>query len=91
MKYYLIVLLFIIMGAGARTMFEIAYHGLTKEHGLTPDNETQQLILLTLWFVAMMIADVLLLNYKQIRYRNIFIALLSVGIVAPTLYMYFSK
>lgn len=88
MKYYLLFLLFIIMGAGARTMFEIAYHGLVKEHGLTPDTETQQLILLTVWYMSMMIGDVLLLNHKEVRYRNLFIALLTLGVVSPTIYMF---
>jgi hypothetical protein len=88
MKAYLLFLLFIIMGAGARTMFEIAYHGLTKEHGLTPDSETQQLILLAVWYVSMMVVDVLLLNYKEVVYRKVFIALLTLGIVAPTIYMF---
>lgn len=88
MKYYLIAILLVIMGAGARTMFEIAYHGLVKEHGLTPDTETQQLIFLTLWFVSMMIADVLLLNYRKIRYHLLWVILLSVGVITPTLYMF---
>lgn len=88
MKYYLLALLFLIMSAGARTMFEIAYHGLTKEHGLTPDRETQQLILLAVWYISMMIVDVLLLNYKEVRYRHVFIALLTLGVVAPSIYMF---
>lgn len=88
MKYYLLLLLFLIMAAGGRTMFEIAYHGLVKEHGLTPDSETQQLILLAVWYISMMIVDVLLLNYKEVRYRNLFITLLTLGILAPTIYMF---
>lgn len=87
MKYYLIALLLLIMAAGARTMFEIAYHGLTKEHGLTPDSETQQLILLALWFIGMMIGDVLLLNYRQIRNHTIYVAMLSAGVLTPVIYM----
>ncbi len=87
MKYYLIALLFIIMGAGARTMFEIAHQGLTQEHGLTPDGETQKLILLALWYVAMMMADVILLRNKNLPNRNVFIALLSVGVLVPLIYM----
>lgn len=69
-------------------MFEIAYHGLVKEHGLTPDTETQQLILLAVWYISMMIVDVLLLNYKEVRYRNMFVVLLTLGVVAPTIYMF---
>ena len=88
MKYYLIAILLVIMGVGARTMFEVAYHGLVIEHGLTPDTETQQLIFLTLWFVSMMVADVLLLNYRQIRYHFLWVIVLSVGVITPTLYMF---
>lgn len=90
MRYYLIALLFIIMGAGARTMFEIAHQGLTHEHGLIPDDETQRLIFLALWFVAMMMVDVILLRNKELKNRNIFIALLSVGIMIPTIYKFVS-
>lgn len=88
MRYYLLLLLFLIMAAGARTMFEIAYHGLVKEHGLTPDAETQQLIFLALWFVLMMVADVLLLNYRRIRYHLLLVVLLSVGVISPAIYMF---
>lgn len=88
MKPFLLFLLFLIMAAGGRTMFEIAYHGLVKEHGLTPDSETQQLILLAVWYISMMIVDVLLLNYKEVRYRNLLITLLTLGILAPTIYMF---
>lgn len=88
MKYYLLALLVIIMAAGARTMFEIAYHGLVKEHGLTPDTETQQLMLLAVWYTSMMMSDVLLLNYKEVRYRNLLTALLTLGVVLPTIYMF---
>jgi hypothetical protein len=85
-KYYLILLLFIIMGAGARTLFEIAYHGAGREHGFAPQNDTQQLMLLTVWFVEMMIADVILIRHKEIAYRNLFIVLLTIGVLAPILY-----
>lgn len=92
MKYYLITLLIIIMGAGARTMFEIAHNALGMEHdGMAPDQETAVYILLTVWYILMMVADVLLLFYKEVRYRNVFIALLTAGVVAPTLYMYFTQ
>ena len=40
MKYYLILLLFTIMGAGARTMFEIAFHALGREHDFAPAADT---------------------------------------------------
>lgn len=88
MKYYLVALLFIIMGAGARTMFEIAHQGLTQEHGLTPDGETQKLIFLALWYVVMMVADIVLLRHAEIKMRNVFIALMSIGILIPTVYMF---
>jgi hypothetical protein len=86
MKYYLILLLLMIMGAGARTMFEIAHQGLTQEHGLTPDGETQKLIYLALWFVAMMMVDVVLLRNKELKSRNLFVALLSIGVFAPVVF-----
>ncbi len=86
MRYYLIALLFVIMGAGARTMFEIAHQGLTQEHGLTPDGDTQKLIFLALWFVVMMVVDVILLRNKELKNRNLFIGLLSVGVLVPTIY-----
>lgn len=91
MRYYLIALLFVIMGAGARTMFEIAHQGLTQEHGLTPDSETQKLIFLALWFIAMMMVDVILIRNKELKNRNVFIALLSIGVIAPTIYQFISN
>jgi len=90
MRYYLIALLFVIMGAGARTMFEIAHQGLTQEHGLTPDSETQKLIFLALWFIAMMMVDVILIRNKELKNRNAFIALLSFGVLVPTIYKFIS-
>ena len=86
MRYYLIALLLVIMGAGARTMFEIAHQGLTQEHGLTPDSETQDLIFLALWFVVMMMFDVIVLRNKELKNRNIFVVLLSLGVFAPVIY-----
>ncbi len=91
MRYYLIALLFLIMGAGARTMFEIAHQGLTHEHGLTPDAETQKLIFLTLWFIVMMMVTVVLLRNKELKNRNVFIALLSIGVLVPTVYKFISN
>ena len=88
MKYYLIALLFVIMGGGARTMFEIAHQGLTQEHGLTPDADTQKLIFLALWFVVMMIVDVILIRNKELKNRPLFIGLLSVGVLVPVIYNY---
>jgi hypothetical protein len=88
MKYYLLALLFIIMGAGARTMFEIAYHGAGREHEFAPAEDTTRLILLALWYVLMMVVDVILLNHREIRYHRLFVALLTCGIVAPTIYMF---
>lgn len=86
MRWYLIALLLVIMGAGARTMFEIAYHGMGREHDFAPASDTQNLILLALWFVLMMIADVILLRKTEIPYRNIFIVLVSIGVILPVVY-----
>lgn len=83
MKYYLLALLLLIMGAGARTMFEIAYHALGREHGFAPENDTMRLIMLALWFVAMMIADVILLRHAELKNRNMLIVLLSIGVLTP--------
>lgn len=88
MKYYLIALLLIIMGAGARTMFEIAHQALGREHdGLAPAKDTTQLILLALWFFLMVIPLVILLRNKDLRNRNVYVALLSVSILGPSVYM----
>lgn len=86
MKFYLITLLFIIMGAGARTMFEIAYHGADREHGFAPQNDTQQLMWLTLWYILMMVANVILIRHKSLAYRNLLILFLSIGILAPIIF-----
>ena len=88
MKYYLIGLLLLIMAAGARTMFEIAHHALGREHDFGPEADTTRLIFLALWYVLMMVVDVLLLNYRQIRYHFFGVALLSIGVTAPTIYMF---
>lgn len=88
MKYYLLFLLFVIMSAGARTMFEIAYHGAGREHEFAPADDTARLILLALWFVLMMIADVLLLNYRQHKYHTWLTAALTVGVLTPVIYMF---
>ncbi len=87
MKYYLLLLLFIIMGAGARTMFEIAYHGAGREHEFAPADDTTRLILLALWYVCMMVVNVVLLNHQEIKYYKLFVLLLTVGVLSPTLYM----
>ncbi|MCW5908020.1 MAG: hypothetical protein KIS94_09190 [Chitinophagales bacterium] len=88
MKYYLLFLLFLIMAAGARTMFEIAYHGAGREHEFAPADDTTRLILLALWFVLMMIADVLLLNYRHIKYHTALTVALTLGVVVPAVYMF---
>ena len=90
MKYYLIALLFIIMSAGARTMFEIAHQALGREHDFAPAADTTRLIFLTLWFVIMMVLDVILLRNKELKNRNVFIGLLSVGVLVPTIYKFIS-
>ena len=90
-KYYLLFLIVVIMSAGGRTMFQIAFNGMAKEHDGAPDRETTGLMLLAIWFILMMVTSILLLNYKNIRYRTFLIALLSVGIFAPTIYMFLTQ
>lgn len=88
MKYYLLALLLIIMGAGARTMFEIAHQALGREHdGLAPASDTTRLMLLALWFFLMVIPVVILLRNKDLKNRNVYVALLSVSVLAPSFYM----
>lgn len=79
------------MGAGARTMFEIAHQALGREHDFAPAADTTRLIFLALWFVVMMMADVILLRHKELKNRNLFIALLSIGVIAPTIYQFISN
>lgn len=90
MKYYLIALLIIIMGAGARTMFEIAHQALGREHDFAPAADTTRLIFLALWFVVMMMADVILLRHTEIKNRITLTALVSVGVLSPAGYMLFT-
>jgi hypothetical protein len=87
MQYYLIVLVVVTMAAGARTMFEIAYQGMALEHDAAPNPETYFLIAVAFWFVIMMIANVLIITNKGLKYRNPLIALLSLGILCPIIYM----
>ena len=87
MKYYLIALLLLIMGAGARTMFEIAHQALGREHNFAPAADTTRLIFLALWFVLMMMFDVVLLRNKHLSFRNVYVALLSLGVWVPVWYM----
>jgi cell division protein FtsW (lipid II flippase) len=86
MKYYLLFLLFVIMGAGARTMFEIAHQALGREHDFAPAADTTRLIFLALWFIVMMVADVVLIRHKDVAKRNLFIVLLSLGVFIPVIY-----
>lgn len=92
MKYYLLALLVVIMGAGGRTMFEVAKNGAmhdTKDTlGFGPDTETWVLIGLAIWYLLMMSADVLLLNYPNVKNRALYIALLSAGVFVPAIYMF---
>ena len=87
MKYYLIALLLVIMGAGAYVMFNLAYQGLAVEHGAAPDTQTWFYIFLIIWFVIMMVADILILTNKTLKFRNAFIVALSVGVLGPVIYM----
>jgi hypothetical protein len=91
MKYYLFALLFVIMGAGARTMFEIAHHGMGHEHDFAPSAEITRLIFLALWFVVMMIGNVILLRHKDFPYRNGLVLLLSIGVLSPVVFMLATK
>lgn len=90
MKYYLFALLALIMAAGARTMFEIAYHALGREHGFAPESDTQILIALAIWFVVMMMVAVVLIRHRELKNRNLYIALLSIGVLAPVAYQILS-
>ncbi len=75
------------MGAGARTMFEIAHQALGREHdGLAPASDTTRLMLLALWFFLMVIPVVILLRNKDLKNRNLYIGLLSAGVLVPTIY-----
>jgi len=91
MRYYLIALLLLIMGSGGRTMFEIAHQALGREHDFAPAADTTRLILLALWFVAMMVVNVILLRHKEIKNRNFFIVLLSVGVIVPAFYQFINN
>ena len=75
------------MVAGARTMFEIAHQALGREHDFAPAADTTRLIFLALWFVVMMMVDVIVLRNKELKNRNIFIVLLSLGVFVPLVYM----
>lgn len=90
-RIYLVVLLFVIMGAGARTMFEIAYHGMAFEHGAAPNADTYPLIALAVWYVLMMVGDVILIRKKELPSRNVLIAILSAGVFIPLVYMYVTQ
>ena len=87
MKYYLLSLLFLIMAAGARTMFEIAHQAMGREHDFAPASDTIRLMMLALWFILMMVVDVILIRHRELRNRNIFITLLSLGVLSPVLFM----
>jgi amino acid permease len=76
------------MGAGARTMFEIAYHGMAFEHGAAPNAETYPLIALAIWFILMMVADIVLLRKKELPYRGVLIAIVSLAVFIPVIYMF---
>ncbi len=88
MKYYLLALLLVIMGAGARTMFEVAYHAMGREHDFAPGADTTRLIFLAIWFILMMAGDILLLFNLQNRNRATFVILLSIGVLGPAVYMF---
>ena len=73
-------------------MFEIAYQGMALEHDAAPNPKTYFYIFMALWFVLMMVADILLLTNKTFKYRTALIASLSTGVLVPITYMLiFSK
>ncbi len=88
MKYYLLFILLVIMAAGARTMFEIAYQGMAFEHDMTPSRHITYLIVLAGWYIVMMICDVIILGKKNLPFRAGLIGLLSVGVFVPSAYMF---
>ncbi len=88
MKYFLVLLLFVVMAAGGRTMFEIAYHGMAFEHDGGPNADTYPLIFLALWYVLMMVGDIILLRNRNLPRHSILVGLLTVGILVPTIYKF---
>jgi len=88
MRFYLIALLLVIMGAGARSMFEVAYQGMALEHGASPNSETYFYIFIALWYVLMMVVDIILLTHKNMKFKNALVALFTIGVLCPIIYMY---
>ena len=88
MKLYLLLLLLLIMGTGAYTMFQIAHNALGREHDFAPDGETTHLIFITVGLLLLMIADVLLLNHRHIRYHQLLVLLLTAGVTAAVIYIF---
>ena len=91
MKYYLPALLLLIMATGARTMFHAAYNGMAVEHEFAPNAATSFYMIFSLWYVLLMIVDIILMRNKDLKGRNIYVALLSVAVFAPIIYMLVSK
>jgi hypothetical protein len=76
------------MGAGARTMFEVAHQAMGGEHEFAPSASIMRLIFLALWYMVMMVITVILLRNKELKNRNLFIGLLSLGVLVPTIYKF---
>lgn len=72
-------------------MFLIAFNGMAKEHDGAPDQETTGLMILAVWFILMMIGDVLLLNYKDLPRRKLYVTLLSIGVFTPVIYLLITR
>lgn len=75
------------MSAGAFAMFKLAFLGLVAEHGAMPDTKTWFYIFFSIWFVIMMVPDVLLLTNKKLKFRFAWVALLTAGVIGPAIYM----
>ena len=87
MKFYLVALLLVIMGTGAYSMFEVAYQGMAVEHGAIPNSEARFYMFVTLWYVLMMVADILLLTHKNLKFKNALIGLFTIGVLSPIIYL----
>jgi hypothetical protein len=89
-KYYLVLLLLVIMFAGARTMFEIAYQGMAFEHD-EMSKKVAYLIGIAGWFVLMMIADVWVLMHPKLKQNLLIVLLLSIGVWGPAIFLAFFR
>ena len=82
MKYYLAILLCLIVVIGFLDVSEILG---SLEHESSPSKETYFCIFLVPWYLLMMVGDILLISYQNLKYGNRYIGLLSVGIIGPAI------